>query len=139
MKELKPLYQDSPCTNTRSSSFKLGINPIKKEIETIWSEWLNCSKDEEKSNRTRQRIFEHIRKLFVFFLKINIREKNLFKKIISTLLFFVLNIFGGELQKNKYQKKSFTEKFDESDEKNCESSNTLFEWDVIFAYSCGQK
>ena len=65
-KEIIPFYRDSPCTNTRSSSFKLGINPIRKEIETIWSEWLNCLKDEEKSNRTRQRIFEHIRKLFAF-------------------------------------------------------------------------
>ena len=61
-KEIIPFYRDSPCTNTRSSSFKLGINPIKKEIETIWSEWLNCLKDEEKTYRARTKIFKHIRK-----------------------------------------------------------------------------
>ena len=61
-KDLNSTYEDSPCTNKRSSAFKLGIKPVKKETINIWSEWLNCLNDEEQSSRERSEIFHHIRK-----------------------------------------------------------------------------
>ena len=68
LEDLISIYQNSPCTNKRSSSFKLGINPIRKEIEHIWSDWSNCPDQEDETSRSRKKIFQHIRN-FLFLKK----------------------------------------------------------------------
>ena len=59
-----------------------------------------------------------------FFMRINLREKILSIKNTSTIFSPRYRFFSLKLLSNI--KKSFTEKFDEDEEKNCESSQTLF-------------